>query len=94
MCGPRLKTTCSNTMINYHLSQKFKLLEKSESNLTIILIDGMVSIEELALVQKKGIDSSHKEQNSLDSRRHTCTITAAAGVGGLVGLQSFNWEGN
>ena len=44
-----------------------------------MLIEGMVSIEELALVQKKGIESSHKEQNSLNSRRHTCTITAAAG---------------
>ena len=54
-----------------------------------MLIEGMVSIEELALVQKKGIESSHKEQNSLNSRRHTCTITAAAGrrrgEGGLVG---------
>ena len=44
-----------------------------------MLIEGMVSIEELALVQKKGIESSHEEQNSLNSRRHTCTITAAAG---------------
>ena len=49
-----------------------------------------MSIEELALVQKKGIESSHKEQNSLNSRRHTCTITAAAGRrrGGGGG-----WEG-
>ena len=55
-----------------------------------MLIEGMVSIEELALVQKKGIESSHKEQNSLNSRRHTCTITAAAGRrrGGGGG-----WEG-
>ena len=62
-----------------------------------MLIEGMVSIEELALVQKKGIESSHEEQNSLNSRRHTCTITAAAGRrrgGGGVGLLGGEGEEN
>ena len=34
--GFELKITCFDTMINYHLSQKLKLLRNSEINLTIL----------------------------------------------------------
>ena len=43
--GLKVKTAYSDTMINYRLSQKFKLLENDEFNpLTIILTKGKKNI--------------------------------------------------
>ena len=68
--GIELKISCSDTMLNYRLSQKFKLLENSEFNhLTISLTTGMkVNVEKNEIVPVREVSNTQTLANILQCR--------------------------